>query len=75
MGGVKTILGVLGLAMLIMGGIWVLQGLDVSWAPQSFMTAEKLSPQQALDLKFATGIIDTVKAMALYRNQSHNPYK
>ena len=43
---------------------------------QSFMTAEKLmSPQQALDLKFATGIIDTVKAMALYRNQSHNPYK
>jgi hypothetical protein len=40
MGGVKTISGVLGLAMLIMGTIWVLQGLNVSWAPQSFMTAD-----------------------------------
>src|SRR5690242_10973948 len=40
MDGVKTISGVLGLAMLIMGGIWVLQGLNVSWAPQSFMTAD-----------------------------------
>ena len=40
MSGVKTILGVLGLAMLIMGGIWVLQGLNVSWAPQSFMTSD-----------------------------------
>ncbi len=40
MNGVKTILGVLGLAMLIMGGIWVLQGLNVSWAPRSFMTAD-----------------------------------
>ena len=40
MSGVKTISGVLGLAMLIMGGIWVLQGLNVSWAPQSFMTAD-----------------------------------
>jgi hypothetical protein len=40
MGGVKTMLGVLGVAMLIMGGIWVLQGLNVSWAPQSFMTSD-----------------------------------
>jgi len=40
MAGVKTMLGVLGLAMLIIGGIWVLQGLNVSWAPQSFMTAD-----------------------------------
>jgi heme/copper-type cytochrome/quinol oxidase subunit 4 len=40
MAGVKTTLGVLGLVMLIMGGIWVLQGLNVSWAPQSFMTAD-----------------------------------
>lgn len=40
MGGVKTISGVLGLTMLILGGIWVLQGLNVSWAPQSFMTAD-----------------------------------
>ncbi len=43
---------------------------------QGFMNAEKLmSPQQAVDLKFATGIIDTVKAMAMYRNAQHNPYK
>ncbi|MEO6521366.1 MAG: head maturation protease, ClpP-related [Mucilaginibacter sp.] len=42
---------------------------------QSYMNAEKMmSPQLAVDLKFATGIIDTVKAMALYRNQLHNPY-
>jgi ATP-dependent Clp endopeptidase proteolytic subunit ClpP len=42
---------------------------------QSYMNAEKLmSPQLALDLKFATGIIDTVQAMALYRNTLHNPY-
>ena len=40
MSGAKTMLGVLGLAMLIMGGVWVLQGLNVSWAPQSFMTAD-----------------------------------
>jgi ATP-dependent protease ClpP protease subunit len=43
---------------------------------QSYMTAEKLmSPELAVELKFATGIIDTVKAMALYRNQLHNPYQ
>ncbi len=40
MGGVKTMLGVLGVAMAIMGAIWVLQGLNVSWAPESFMTAD-----------------------------------
>ncbi len=40
MGGAKTMLGVLGLAMLIMGVIWVLQGMNVSWAPRSFMTAD-----------------------------------
>ena len=43
---------------------------------QSYMNAEKLmSPQLAVDLKFATGIIDTVKAMAMYRNNLHNPYQ
>jgi len=42
---------------------------------QSYMNAEKLmSPQLALDLKFATAIIDTAQAMAMYRNQLHNPY-
>lgn len=43
---------------------------------QTYMNAEKMmSPQQAVELKFATGIIDTVKAMALYRNNLHNPYQ
>jgi ATP-dependent Clp endopeptidase proteolytic subunit ClpP len=42
---------------------------------QTYMNAEKMmSPQLAVDLKFATGIIDTVKAMALYRNNLNNPY-
>ena len=43
---------------------------------QSYMNAEKMmSPQLAVDLKFATGIIDTAKAMAMYRNPLHNPYQ
>ncbi len=43
---------------------------------QSYMNAEKMmSPQLAVDLKFATGIIDTAKAMAMYRNHLHNPYQ
>jgi len=43
---------------------------------QSYMNAEKMmSPQLAVDLKFATGIIDTAKAMAMYRNNLHNPYQ
>lgn len=42
---------------------------------QNYMNAEKLmSPSLAVELKFATGIIDTVKAMAIYRNPLHNPY-
>jgi ATP-dependent protease ClpP protease subunit len=42
---------------------------------QSYMNEERLmSPELAVELKFATGIIDTVKAMALYRNALHNPY-
>jgi len=42
---------------------------------QSYMDEEKLmSPQLAMQLKFATGIIDTAKAMAMYRNALHNPY-
>ena len=42
---------------------------------QSYMNAEKLmSPALAVDLKFATGIIDTAKAMALYRNALHTSY-
>ncbi len=42
---------------------------------QSYMNEEKLmKPELAVELKFATGIIDTVKAMALYRNALHNPY-
>lgn len=39
---------------------------------QSYMNEEKMmSPQLAVDLKFATGIIDTAKAMATYRDKSH----
>ena len=42
---------------------------------QSYMNEEKLmSPALAVDLKFATGIIDTAKAMALYRNALHTSY-
>ncbi|MBW4889863.1 Clp protease ClpP [Mucilaginibacter sp. HMF5004] len=42
---------------------------------QSYMNEEKLiSPQLVVELKFATGIIDTVKAMAMYRNALNNPY-
>ena len=40
MAGFKTVLGVLSIVMLILGGIWVLQGLNVSWAPRSFMTSD-----------------------------------
>jgi ATP-dependent protease ClpP protease subunit len=42
---------------------------------QSYMDEEKLmSPELAVQLKFATGIIDTVKAMALYRNASNHTH-
>jgi ATP-dependent Clp endopeptidase proteolytic subunit ClpP len=49
-------------------------GADIA-VLQSYMDEERLmSPELAVELKFATGIIDTVKAMALYRNALHNPY-
>ena len=40
MAGVKTMLGVLGVAMLIIGSLWVLQGLNIPGVLQSFMTAD-----------------------------------
>lgn len=40
MAGVKTMLGVLGVLMVIVGGLWVLQGLNIPGVLQSFMTAD-----------------------------------
>ena len=40
MAGVKTMLGVLGVAMVIIGSLWVLQGLNIPGVLQSFMTAD-----------------------------------
>jgi len=40
MSGAKGMFGVLGLLMMFIGSIWILQGLNVSWAPQSFMTSD-----------------------------------
>ena len=42
---------------------------------QAYMNEEKMmEPSLALELKFATAIIDTVKAMAMYRDSSHNQF-
>lgn len=38
MGGAKGMLGVLGLFMIFIGTIWIGQGVNADWAPQSFMT-------------------------------------
>ena len=40
MSGAKTVLGILGLVLLFFGGIFILQGLNVSFAPQSYMTSD-----------------------------------
>jgi hypothetical protein len=40
MSGVRTVLGLLGLVLLFFGGIFILQGLNVSFAPQSYMTSD-----------------------------------
>ena len=40
MGGARGMFSVLGLLMMLIGGVWILQGLNVSWAPQSFMTSD-----------------------------------
>jgi peptidoglycan/LPS O-acetylase OafA/YrhL len=40
MSGAKGMFGVLGLLMIFIGSIWILQGMNVSWAPQSFMTSD-----------------------------------
>ena len=34
----KIVLTVVAALMILMGGIWVLQGLNVAFAPKSFMT-------------------------------------
>lgn len=40
MAGFKTVLGVLSIVMLLFGTIFILQGLNVSGAPQSYMTSD-----------------------------------
>ena len=40
MGGAKGMFGVLGLFMMFIGTIWIGQGLNQPWAPQSFMTSD-----------------------------------
>jgi len=40
MAGFKTVLGVLSIVMLFFGTIFILQGLNISGAPQSYMTSD-----------------------------------
>ena len=41
MGAVKGIIAVIGIAMILMGGLWILQGLDiVRWPASSFMLGD-----------------------------------
>ncbi|HMO77407.1 MAG TPA: hypothetical protein PKD99_13390 [Sphingopyxis sp.] len=41
MGAVKTILGIVGVAMILVGGLWALQGLDIiRWPASSFMLGD-----------------------------------
>jgi hypothetical protein len=40
MAGFKTVLGVLSIVLLFFGTIFILQGLNVSWAPKSYMTSD-----------------------------------
>ena len=41
MGAVKAILAIVGVAMILVGGLWVLQGLDiVRWPASSFMLGD-----------------------------------
>lgn len=40
MSGARTVCGILGLVLLFLGTIFILQGLNVSFAPQSYMTSD-----------------------------------
>ena len=40
MSGARTVFGLLGLVLLFFGTIFILQGLNVSFAPQSYMTSD-----------------------------------
>lgn len=40
MGGAKGMFGALGLLMMLIGAVWIGQGINASWAPQSFMTSD-----------------------------------
>jgi hypothetical protein len=37
----RTLLTVLGVALVLAGGVWIAQGLDLPFAPRSFMTADR----------------------------------
>lgn len=41
MNALKTIMSIVGVAMILMGGLWILQGLDiVRWPASSFMLGD-----------------------------------
>ena len=37
----RTVAMVVGALLVLGGGIWIAQGLDLAWAPRSFMTADR----------------------------------
>ena len=39
--GMRTVAGVLGLLLALGGALWIAQGLDLPFAPRSFMTADR----------------------------------
>jgi hypothetical protein len=38
----RPALQLLGVLLIAAGLVWIAQGLDLAWAPQSFMTADRL---------------------------------
>jgi hypothetical protein len=48
---------VIGLLAALAGAIWVAQGLNLSWAPRSFMTADRTW--------FVIGVITAISGVAL----------
>ncbi|WP_447761023.1 hypothetical protein [Sphingopyxis panaciterrae] len=41
MGALKAVMAIVGVAMILMGGLWILQGLDiVRWPASSFMLGD-----------------------------------
>ena len=43
MGAVKAVMAIVGVAAILMGGLWILQGLDiVRWPASSFMLGDRV---------------------------------